>query len=119
MAVRAERLPVLDDDGNVIPEDLIAATMRPGGHNVLRPLVGVLMGLLVFVVTSQPQNDAACDIYEPCTPREEWRRTYAPWTGLAVGLMVGFALPNGSIDRWKAVETLRAQRRTEKAARTP
>ena len=47
----------------------------------MEPFVGVLMGLIVFGVTSQPQNGAACDIYEPCTPREEWRLQAAPDRG--------------------------------------
>lgn len=113
VAMSIQRLPVLDYDGNVIPEDSIAAAMRRGGR-VMRPLLGALAGLLVFTATNQAGH--ACDIYDPCTPREKWRRDVAPVTGLLVGLMVGIAMPNGSVNRSQAVELIRSRRRADKAA---
>lgn len=113
VAMSIQRLPVLDYDGNVIPEDSIAAVMRPGGR-ILRPLLGALVGLIAFTATNQP--GFACDIYDPCTPREKWRRDVAPVTGLFVGLMVGIAIPNGSVSRSQAVELIRSRRRADKAA---
>ena len=116
VAVRAERLPVLDDDGNVISEDAIQQLMRPPKWQIRRPLVGALVGLVMFTLANQPAGNADCSVYNPCTPREEWRQSGAPLIGLIVGTMLGFATPDGRIDRWRAVEMIREERRNAKAA---
>ena len=116
VAVRAERLPVLDDDGNVIPEAAIQQLMRPPKWQIRRPLVGALFGMLMFTLANQPAGNADCSVYTPCTPREEWRQGSAPLVGLIVGTMLGFATPDGRVDRWRAVEMIREARRNAKAA---
>lgn len=116
VAVGIQRLPVLYDDGTVIPESLIAERMRPVGGRVWRPAALGVLGMIVYTLASQPKGNAECDIYDPCTPREEWRAQFAPWVGLAVGIMAGVATRgNGRIDRWRAVEMLRAERRLQSA----
>lgn len=114
VAMRIERLPVLDYDGNVIPEELISAAMRPGFGRILRPLLGAIVGALAFTATNYGDHD--CDIYDPCTPREEWRRNFAPFTGVIVGVLVGAAIPDGAVNRSKAVELIRSRRRADNAA---
>jgi hypothetical protein len=105
---------VLDLDGNVIPEDSITATMRPGHTPIWRPALGVFAGLVMFAVVNQPGHD--CDIYDPCTPREEWRQSAAPLTGMLVGLLVSLAFPDGSINRVQAVQLIRGRRQADKTA---
>lgn len=117
VAARVERLAVYDDDGKLISEREILATMRPPRWGVWRPAVGALTGLLIFVLATNPGSD--CTIYDPCTPRERFRRDLGPFIGLAVGAMLGFTIPDQSVDRWQAVEIIRAQRRAEKQRSAP
>lgn len=108
--MRALSLPVLDDDGKPIPEDLILATMRPANDakQVRHPLIGGLVGLIVFAVWTDPGH--ACDEYDPCTPKERWKRDNGNFVGLVVGFLVGLAQADGRIDRAEAVRLLRAER---------
>jgi hypothetical protein len=114
VAARIDRLPVLDDAGDVISEELIQFTMRPPRWVIRRPLLGALTGFVVFALASDPGRN--CSPYEPCSPREKWTRDVGPLLGIFVGAVVGIALPDQSIDRWRAVEIIRAERR---AASTP
>jgi hypothetical protein len=114
VAFSIQRLPVLDLDGNVIPEDSITAVMQPGHTPFWRPALGVFGGLLMFTVMNLAGHD--CDIYDPCTPREEWRQNAAPLTGMLIGLLVSLAYPDGSINRQQAVQLIRGRRQADKAA---
>jgi hypothetical protein len=113
VALRYTPLPVYDDFGLVIPEDLIRATLRDGGRQRrINLVISTLAGAALFALLSpDPLNGADCSIYDPCTPRERYYKDHAAVWGLGVGFIVGFALPDGSVDRWEAVERLRAQRR--------
>lgn len=117
VAARVERLAVYDDDGVLISEREILATMRPARWGIWRPAIGALVGVVLFTVVTQPSSD--CSIYEPCTQQERFARDLGPWVGLAVGTMLGLTIPNQSIDRWQAVEILRAERRAAKARSAP
>jgi hypothetical protein len=108
VAMRAERLPVVDNGGNVIPEAAIEARIRPGRWRVTKTLLGALAGLIVFVLATDPS--AECLSWDPCTPREEWMSDTGPWVGLIVGGLVGAAIPDGRVDRWRAIEIIRAER---------
>jgi hypothetical protein len=112
--LQVDRIAVLDDDGNVIPEELIRATMRPERFRILRPVVGALVGMAIFAAATMPPGD--CSIYEPCSPREKYLNGFGPSVGLVVGALIGAALPVGKIDRAEAVEMIRAERRAAKAA---
>ena len=110
----AQPLPVLDDQGKVIPEDLIRATVHDGGfRDFLNPVLGALFGILVFSSSTQPGHD--CSIYDPCTPQEHRYKDLGAFVGMVVGALVGSAFPNGSVDRPEAVRRLRATRSTEAA----
>src|SRR5688572_3217392 len=52
--LQVDRIAVLDDDGNVIPEELIRATMRPERFRILRPVVGAIAGMTIFAVATMP-----------------------------------------------------------------
>lgn len=118
VAMRAQPLPVLDHDGQVISEDLIRATMRDrGGRRVLYVLVSAIAGSAVFAALTRPDHD--CSIYDPCTPQEKYYRDHAPLVGLFVGSLVGAMIPNYSVDRARAVEILRERRRAARALGTP
>ena len=117
VAARAELLPVVDDDGNVIPESEIEARLRGPRWRIMRPLVGALAGTLLFAVFNTPE--AQCVSWDPCTPREEWRIEAGPLFGLVVGAVVGAATPDGRVDRWRAVELIRAERRGAKGTTSP
>lgn len=118
VAMRAQPLPVLDDYGVAISEDLIRATMRGKGRRaLLNPLTGALIGLSVFALATNPGLE--CSIYEPCTPREEFYMNTGPVVGMIVGILVGAALPDGSVNREQAVALLRDRRRAASAGGTP
>jgi hypothetical protein len=111
--LQVDRIAVLDDDGNVIPEELIRATMRPERFRILRPVVGGLAGMAIFAAATMPPGD--CSVYDPCSPREKYMYGVGPFVGLLVGGLVGAALPVGKVDRADAVERIRAERRAAKA----
>jgi hypothetical protein len=111
--LQVDRIAVLDDDGNVIPEELIRATMRPERFRILRPVVGAIAGMTIFAVATMPPGD--CSIYDPCSPREKYMYGAGPFVGLLVGGLIGAALPVGKVDRAEAVEKIRAERRAAKA----
>lgn len=117
----AARLPVLDDFGQVIPEDSIQLTMRPPQVRAFSLLAVAGLGALVFNgLRPQPPRSADCSIYEPCTPREEFYKSRSALIGAVVGFMVGGAIiPDRGIDRWQAVEILRARRRFVRQSTTP
>jgi hypothetical protein len=113
---RMEPLQVLDDAGKVITEQEIQALLQPRYGRRLY-VVGAAAGLLLGVaVSSSPRR--ACDIYEPCSPRENFRKDHAWWVGLAAGTMIGFALPDG-VNREQAVAAIRAKRRGSSAGAPP
>lgn len=118
IAMRAQPLPVVDDYGQVISEDLIHVTMRDRtGRSLAFTVVGALVGVIVFAARTSPSHD--CTIYDPCTPQEEYYRDKGPLVGLFVGALVGAAIPNGSVDREGAVKLLRARRRAARSGGTP
>ena len=116
VAARAELLSVVDNDGNVIPESEIAARIRPGRWRKTAVAVGALLGLIAFAVTNEPGPQ--CVGWDPCTPREEWRRDAAPFFGLLIGGLTFAAIPKG-VDRWRAIELIRAEREAAKQSRAP
>lgn len=117
VAASIERLPVLDDEGNVIPEGMIQLKMRPAQWGIRRPLVGALVGLVLLAAVTNPGRD--CDPYEPCSPRERFMRDTGPVLGLVVGTLIGLTVEDKSIDRWQAVELIRAERLAAKAGVSP
>jgi hypothetical protein len=116
-AVRAVPLPVLDNYGDVIAEDLIRATMRDGSRSLLKPILGAVIGGIVFASIAAPEH--ACDIYDPCTPQEEFYRDNAPKLGVIAGALIGAAFMMREVDRETAVELLRARPRTQRPERSP
>ena len=104
---RIERLPVYDDAGTVIPEELIRQTMKPPSNRRLW-LVGSIVGLITFTMATRTDGD--CSIYEPCSPREKWRKQWGPWVGFGVGTLVGLSYPTGT-DREAAITQIRRERR--------
>ena len=108
VAMRAVRLPVVDNEGNVIPESEIDAKLRRGRWGVTKSLIGALVGTVLFALATDPS--AECVSWDPCTPREEWMSDNGPLVGLVVGALVGAAIPDGGVDRWRAIEIIRAER---------
>ena len=107
-------LPVLDDYGQPIPEDLIRATMRSAstGHKVRMRLGGAVLGALAFaLIHPRPKDGADCSIYQPCTDQEKFYKDFTWLLGAGVGFTVGWGLETDDVTRWQAVEILRARRR--------
>jgi hypothetical protein len=107
--VRVERLPVFDDAGEIISEELIRQTMKPPSKRRFF-LFGSLAGLAIFTVATRT-GDRDCSIYEPCSPREKFRKSWGPWIGFGVGTLVGLAVPT-DVDREAAIKKIRHERRT-------
>jgi uncharacterized membrane protein YeaQ/YmgE (transglycosylase-associated protein family) len=110
-------LPVLDDFGQVIPEDLIQSTTRPKNPRRVRInlVLGVVGGAIAgALVHPRPKDGADCSVYEPCTAQERFYNDTSFLVGAVVGLIAGWAFPDGSVSRWQAVELLRAKRRAER-----
>jgi hypothetical protein len=105
---RVERLPVYDEAGALISEELIRQTMKPPSARRFF-LFGSLAGLAVFTVATRT-GDRDCSIYEPCSPREKFRKSWGPWVGFGVGTLVGLSVPTG-VDREAAIKQLRRERR--------
>lgn len=117
VAARGEPLPVYDDDGVIIPEQMIVETMEPRLGGVMRSIIRVTSG---WVGAAYLQRQAAvhgrdCSIYEPCSEQEKWRMSAAPWFGFAIGVLLSYVALPGGYDRQDAVERIRAERRLAKA----
>lgn len=113
---RMKPLQVLDDAGNVISEQEIQARLEPRYRRRLY-LVGSVGGLIVgAIVGSKPHR--ACDIYEPCSPRENFRKGNAWWVGMVAGTLLGFSFPDG-VNREQAVAKIRAERRRASGTTPP
>ena len=105
-------LPILDDAGQVISEDDIRAAMSDGSaRRLMFGSLGALVGLVVFQLALPTNGDADCDIYEPCTEREEYYREWGLVAGALSGALVVGMAPEYGRDRYKAVEFIRALRR--------
>lgn len=118
VAMRARPLPVLDKYGEVISEELIRATMRGKGRRaVFNPIILALLGGIAFAAATNPGHD--CDIYDPCTPQEEFYMNKGPLVGMLVGALVGAATPDGSVNRERAVRLLRERRSAARIGGTP
>lgn len=106
----AEPLPVLDDFGVPITLEEIEARMRSGaGAAVLGGLLGGGLGLALGAVIAFDQ----CGLWERCSPREEAIGGVAILAGLAWGAALGSMGARGAreVDRWEALELIRAERR--------
>jgi hypothetical protein len=114
-------LPVLDDFGQVIPEDSIRLTMRPPNSRAISILATAAAGAMMFhLIRPKAPNDADCSIHEPCTAREKFYNSRAPLAGAVVGFILGYGLIRDErVDRWQAVEILRARRRYSRQSATP
>ena len=110
-AVLFRPLPVLDYAGKEIPEDQIQMTMRPGRVRKWRVVTGAFLGMLGFAALTISQHD--CTIYDPCTAREKYLETFGWGTGIVVGGLVGAATAPAGIDRWRAIQIIRDQRKAE------
>ena len=109
-------LPVYDDSGNPISIEAIEARMRGGGTGAaaggfLGGLVGGGLGVLLGL--------AICPIEylgPGCSPRDEAYRTVAILSGFAWGIAGGILAGHEieEIDRWEALEQIRAERRGAK-----
>lgn len=103
-------LPVLDDDGVVIPEELIRATMRRPGA-VRGFAYPVLLGLLGASLASGLEGSSrVCDIYQPCSDRDKFHKHVGPFAFMAAGVALSFALPTGEVTRLQAIQRIRAAR---------
>jgi hypothetical protein len=107
VGARVERLPVYDNAGVVISEELIRQTMKPPSARRFF-LFGSLAGLIVFTVATRT-GDRDCSIYEPCSPREKFKKSWGPWVGFGVGTLVGLSAPTG-VDREAAIKQIRRDR---------
>ena len=121
VAARDEPLPVLDDDGVVIPEPFIEAAMRPPLNGFMRFLARTTMGIAAatFLASRFDTPGRDCSIYEPCSDREKMQKSASPWFGFAIGVMASYAVISTGYDRLEAVERIRAERRRAKASSTP
>lgn len=108
----AIRLPVYDDYGQIIPEDLIQSKLKAPSKRWW--VLHTTLVWVVFVAATRPGAD--CTIYDPCTPREEFRAQHGLWIGLPVGAMIATAI-NVGVDRERAVWIIRSERRRAAAAR--
>ena len=103
-------LPAYDDMGNPITRAEIEARMRSGavGEGVgglIGGLLGGGLGLLVAI------NLCPIEVFGPgCSPRDEAYATVAVLSGLAWGIFLGASAGSDSINRWEALEQIRAER---------
>jgi len=110
-------LPVYDDFGELITRAEIEDRMRSGkGAGILGGVAGAVAGLYIGLLIA----DAICEVFyfyplppEPCSPREEALQEVAAWGSLAWGITGGFLIGDRlrGIDRWEALEKIRAERR--------
>ena len=113
-ARNALRLPVYDDFGQIIPEDLIRSKMKPRSKGWM--VTNTILVWTAFLVATRPGAD--CSIYDPCTPREKFRSRHGAWIGLPVGAMLATAI-NAGVDRERAVSIIRQERRRARASAAP
>ena len=114
-------LQAYDDLGNPIAQWEIEARMRgAGGAGVLGGVIGAVVGGGLGLVAAC--SICPCDFWgTPCSPQEEAFSLVAFFTGLTWGA-VGGALAAGDahrIDRWEALEQIRAERRESSAGGGP
>lgn len=107
-------LPAYDDRGNPISHRQIEARMRSGGGGggggggLLGGLLGAGVGLVMAC------GICPCEIFgPPCSPRENAFAGVAFFSSLAWGIVIGAIAQKeaSSIDRWEALEQIRANRR--------
>lgn len=105
-------LPVLDDFGAVIPEQLIQrnVTSRMGAR-IGFGLLGAAAGYWLGKVLSVPSGDPDCSIYEPCSEREKYFMANLPVLGALVGFLLTAVAPDYETDRFDAIAKIRAGRR--------
>ena len=106
-------LPAYDDMGNPIYREEIEARMRGAGNGVA---AGGLLGGLVGGGLGLALGLSICpmEILGPgCSPRDEAYRSVAILSGLVWGIAVGAFIGSeiSGIDRWEALEQIRAERR--------
>ncbi len=112
-------LPAYDDMGNPISRREIEARMRSGGGGAGGLLGGLLGGGLGLVMAC---GICPCEIFgSPCSPREEAFAAVTFLSSLAWGIAIGAITGNetSSIDRWEALEQIRANRRRAPTRRGP
>jgi hypothetical protein len=110
MCQEARALPVYDDFGVEITLSEIEGRMRSGrGMAVLGGVLGGALGLAIGGAIAFDQ----CGIFEECSPRDEAIGGVAVLAGLAWGVALGSMVAESArtIDRWEAVELIRAERR--------
>lgn len=107
----AEPLPAFDDFGNPISLEEIEALMRSGGGvGVLGGVLGVVLGGAIGAGIAFGQ----CGILENCSPRQDALAIVAFFSGVVWGGALGGILASNvrEIDRWEALEKVRAERRS-------
>ncbi len=106
-------LPAYDDMGNPISRREIEARMRSGGGGgVMGGLLGALVGGGVGLVMAC--NISPCEIFgPPSSPREDAFAVVTFLSGLVWGIAFGAIAGSetSGIDRWEALEQIRAERR--------
>ena len=108
VAVRSERLPVLFDDGTVIPEQIITQTMKPFRMHWWRTVPLTLTSMVVASLVWNRPGYGNCDIYDPCSERTRYLSAHAPVIGFVVGATLSMAWNAADIvDREKAVRQQR------------
>jgi len=107
-------LPAYDDMGNPISRAEIMARMHgAGGAGVLGGVLGAVVGGGLGAVMAC--GICPCDFVwgSPCSPREEAFRVVAFLSGLVWGAALGAVAGSeiGGVNRWEALEQIRAERR--------
>ena len=103
-------LPAYDDLGNPITRGQIEARMRGGeGAGVLGGVLGGALGGGLGLALAVD----ICGLFERCSPREDAFAGLAFFSGSLWGIVAGAIVGSGtsSIDRWEALEQIRAERR--------
>lgn len=118
-AMASAPLPVLDDYGEPITEEAIAAAVRPKGktRKLLYPLLGILAGM--SLMDGSPGMYRDCSIYEPCSDKDRFYQTFGFAFGAVAGGLLGYAIPAGEVTRLEAVQRIRAARRQAREGQDP
>jgi hypothetical protein len=107
----SSRLLVLDDFGDVIPEQLIKSRMRSSGARWWeQPLAFIGGAAIAYLVAPKGPNNNNCSEFDPCTDREKFYQTTSIPVGGAIGVLVLNALSPG-VDRFQSVAKIREERR--------